>query len=395
MSPDKISPMTVTDTDSYPEDTSDAIDAPIPVTRSSMPDFDAFVREIAPLWESRWLTNRGEKVRSLEAELNTYLGVEHSALTVNGHMALETLLQAFDLTGEVITTPFTFASTTHAIVRSGLTPVFADIKSDDYTIDPASIEALITPRTSAIVPVHIYGTLCDVDAIQEIADRHGLAVIYDAAHAFGVERNGVGAASFGDASMLSFHATKVFNTVEGGLAVVKGTSLLAKVKHLQNFGITGLDEVGHVGGNAKMNEFSAAMGLCNLRTLHGDIQRREQVDAAYRDRLSGVPGIHLLEQVEGVASNYAYFPITVNPDEFGATRDQVHDGLAIRGVYTRKYFYPLITDFAVYRDTFDSTATPVAKRAADEVLTLPMYADLSMRNVNRICDELLAARTVE
>lgn len=393
--PGTVSSMTLNATDSHagsgePEDASGD---PIPVTRSSMPDFDDFIEEIAPLWQSRWLTNRGEKVRRLEAELNTFLGVSHSALTTNGHMALETLLEGLDLTGEVITTPFTFASTTHAIVRNGLTPVFADIKPDDYTIDPASIEALITPRTSAIVPVHIYGTLCDVDAIQDIADRHGLAVIYDAAHAFGVERDGVGAATFGDASMFSFHATKVFNTIEGGLAVVKDSSLLAKVKHLQNFGITGRDEVGYVGGNAKMNEFSAAMGLCNLRTLHGEIQRRQEVDAAYRERLTDVPGLHLLEPVEGVASNYAYFPITVDPNEFGATRDHVHDGLAIRGVYTRKYFYPLVTDFAAYADEYDSQQTPIAKRAADEVLTLPMYADLNISSVNRICDDLLAART--
>ena len=350
-----------------------------------MPDFDAFVEEIRPLWDSRWLTNRGEKVRQLESELNAYLGVSHSALTVNGHMALETLLQAFELTGEVITTPFTFASTTHAIVRSGLTPVFADIKPDDYTIDPASIEALITPQTSAIVPVHIYGTLCDVDAIQDIADRHGLKVIYDAAHAFGVERDGVGAAAFGDASMFSFHATKVFNTIEGGLAVVRDQEMLNRVKHLQNFGITGRDQVGYVGGNAKMNEFSAAMGLCNLRTLKDDIRRRAEVESVYRERFSGIPGLRLLDPVEGIASNYAYFPITIDPAQFGATRDDLHDFLAIQGIFTRKYFHPLVTDFDVYRERFDSAGVPVAERAAQQVLTLPMYADLSAEDVDRIC----------
>ncbi|NUL59899.1 DegT/DnrJ/EryC1/StrS family aminotransferase [Brevibacterium luteolum] len=350
-----------------------------------MPDFDAFVEEIRPLWDSRWLTNRGEKVRQLESELNAYLGVSHSALTVNGHMALETLLQAFELKGEVITTPFTFASTTHAIVRSGLTPVFADIKPNDYTIDPASIEALITPQTSAIVPVHIYGTLCDVDAIQDIADRHGLKVIYDAAHAFGVERDGVGAAAFGDASMFSFHATKVFNTIEGGLAVVQDEAMLARVKHLQNFGITGRDQVGYVGGNAKMNEFSAAMGLCNLRTVRSEIQSRASVEARYRQHLNDVPGLILLNPVDGVESNFAYFPITIDPETFGASRDDLHDCLAIQGVYTRKYFYPLVTDFDVYNDRFNSSMTPVAQRAADQVLTLPLYADLQTDDVDRIC----------
>ena len=395
MNPDNLSPMTLDATGSHADadEHSNESPVPIPVTRSSMPDFDAFVEEIRPLWDSRWLTNRGEKVRQLESELNAYLGVSNSALTVNGHMALETLLQAFELKGEVITTPFTFASTTHAIVRSGLTPVFADIKPDDYTIDPASIEALITPQTSAIVPVHIYGTLCDVDAIQDIADRHGLKVIYDAAHAFGVERDGVGAAAFGDASMFSFHATKVFNTIEGGLAVVQDEAMLARVKHLQNFGITGRDQVGYVGGNAKMNEFSAAMGLCNLRTLKDDIRRRAEVEGAYRERLSGIPGLRLLAPVEAVSSNHAYFPIVIDADEFGVSRDGLHDSLAIHGIYTRKYFYPLVTDFESYRDQFDSTDTPVAARLSNAVLTLPMYADLHIADVHRICDAILNVGT--
>lgn len=367
---------------------------PIFVTRSSMPAFDDYVREIAPLWESRWLTNRGEKVRELETELNAFLTVANSVLFTNGHLALETLLQAMELRGEVITTPFTFASTTHAIVRSGLTPVFADIRADDCTIDPEQIEQLITPQTTAIVPVHVYGNLCAVDTIQDIADRHGLKVIYDAAHAFGVRRGPSGVAEFGDASMFSFHATKVFNSIEGGLAVVKDAALIERLQHLQNFGLTGKESVGYVGGNAKMNEFSAAMGLCNLRVIDDEIARRARAWDAYRDRLDDVPGLSFLnESNDDTTRNHAYLPIRVDASAFGADRDRVHDVLMEHGVISRKYFAPLVTDFECYRDRFNSAQTPVAKKTSAEVLTLPMYADLSEDDIDRVCDGIRTART--
>lgn len=356
------------------------------VTRSSMPDMREYFEEVASLWESHWLTNMGIEHKKLEDGLKEYLSVENIALFTNGHSALECVLEALDLRGEVITTPFSFASTTHAIVRKGLTPVFADIKPDDFTIDPASIEKLITPRTVAIVPVHVYGNLCDVDAIQEIADRHGLKVIYDAAHAFGVERGGVSSASFGDASMFSFHATKVFNTIEGGAICFKDASLYPLLNQWKNFGITGPEDVEYVGGNAKMNEFCAAMGVCNLRHVDGEIAKRAQVEDAYRESLAGVPGIRMVDPQEGVKPNHAYMPVVFDELVFGATRDGVFQALADNGIGARKYFYPLIPDFACYKEVYSSERVPVARWVSDRVLTLPMYAGLSLSDVERICN---------
>lgn len=366
------------------------------VTRSSMPTLDEYVEEIAPLWESHWLTNMGVKHKKLEAMLKERLGVGNLALFTNGHNALECILEAMALpaSGEVITTPFTFASTTHAIVRKGLTPVFADVMPGNLTLDPGSIEKMITPRTCAIVPVHVYGNLCDVDAIREIADRHGLRVIYDAAHAFGVERECAGgewksAAAFGDASMFSFHATKVFNTVEGGCVCFKDERLYPLLNQWKNFGITGPEDVGYVGGNAKMNELCAAMGVCNLRHLDGEIEKRRKVAERYWERLEGAPGVIAFKPGEGVRHNYAYLPVLFDSQVFGATRDDVFDALDAVGVGARKYFYPLVSDFACYRSVYTSDRTPVAKKAASQVLTLPMYADLALADVDRICDAVL------
>ena len=366
------------------------------VTRSSMPTLDEYVEEIAPLWESHWLTNMGVKHKKLEAMLKERLGVGNLALFTNGHNALECILEAMALpaSGEVITTPFTFASTTHAIVRKGLTPVFADVMPGNLTLDPESIEKMITPRTCAIVPVHVYGNLCDVDAIREIADRHGLRVIYDAAHAFGVERECAGgewksAAAFGDASMFSFHATKVFNTVEGGCVCFKDERLYPLLNQWKNFGITGPEDVEYVGGNAKMNELCAAMGVCNLRHLDGEIEKRRKVAERYWERLEGAPGVTAFKPGEGVRHNYAYLPVLFDSQIFGATRDDVFDALDAVGVGARKYFYPLVSDFACYRSVYTSDRTPVAKKAAAQVLTLPMYADLALADVDRICDAVL------
>ena len=353
-----------------------------------MPPYEEFIEEIRPLWDSAWLTNMGEFHERLEHELIEYLGVDDLLLFVNGHSALEMVIQAFELTGEVITTPFSFASTTHAISRNGCTPVFCDIREEDYTIDPEKIEALITDRTTAIVPVHVYGTLCDTEAIEAIAKKHGLKVIYDAAHAFGVQKNGIGAGQFGDASMFSFHATKVFHTIEGGAVAFHEPWLRKRLQFLKNFGITGPENVEFIGGNAKMNEFQAAMGLCNLRHLSGEIEKRRLVTERYRSHLEGVKGIRMLAPQQGVTPNYAYFPVTF--DGFAKSRDEVFAALAEQGIGSRKYFYPLINDYECYRDQHSSSETPVAKYVADRVLTLPCYADLALEDVDRICRLILS-----
>ena len=361
----------------------------INVTRSSMPPFEEYCEEIRGLWDSRWLTNMGEKHQKLEQALRDYLGCGSLALHTNGHLALENLLEAFELKGEIITTPFTFASTTHAITRCGCTPVFGDIDPESFTLDPRGIEEKITEKTAAILPVHVYGNLCDVDAIAAIGEKYHIPVIYDAAHAFGVFRRGVSAASFGDAAMFSFHATKVFHSIEGGLAVCRDEETLRRLNDLKNFGIHGPEEVPYVGGNAKMNEFCAAMGLCNLRHLEQEIEKRRHVVEHYRARLEGVPGLQLNPVQEGVRSNNAYFPVVF--DGFRMTRDEVFARLAEQKINARKYFYPLTNSFACYagKPGFDPADTPVAAHVADRVLTLPLYADLSDEDVDRICDIIL------
>lgn len=361
----------------------------ITVTRSSMPDFEEYCEEIRPLWESRFLTNMGEKHLQLEEDLKQYLHTPNITLFTNGHLALENILTAMDLHGEIITTPFTFASTTHAIVRCGCTPVFCDIDPKDYTIDVSKIEALITDRTVAIVPVHVYGNLCDVEAIEVLAKKHHLKVIYDAAHTFGVTKNGVSSANFGDAAMFSFHATKVFHTIEGGAVSYQDPSLRTKLNDLKNFGIHGPESVPDVGGNAKMNEFCAAMGICNLRHLDEEIEKRKTVYQQYCSRLSAVPGIQLNTIRPGIRFNYAYFPVVF--DGYRYTRDEVFDLLAAQNILARKYFYPLTSAFDCYkgRPGFDPSATPVARRIADHVLCLPIYADLPEAVVDRICDSIL------
>ena len=355
----------------------------INVTRSSMPAFEEFCEEIRPLWESRWLTNSGAKHNALQQALCEYLGVSETELFTNGHLALEALIAALELEeGEIITTPFTFASTTHAIVRKGFTPVFADV-TEDGLIDPECVEKLITPRTRAILPVHVYGRLCDVDALERISQKYDIPVIYDAAHAFGVTRNGISAAAFGKASMFSFHATKVFNTIEGGAITTQDSALARKLVLERSFGITGPESVESAGGNAKMNEFQAAMGLCNLRHISEDIAGRKAVHEAYINGLKDLP-VALPKPQQGVEHNYAYFPVVF---ESRAQRDAVCAHLEQNGVFARKYFYPLITDFACYRGLpgFDSAATPVAQRLADGVVTLPMYPELTKEEIAFIC----------
>ena len=363
----------------------------INVTRSSMPLYEEYCEEIKELWESRWLTNMGAKHRQLQADLEKYLNVPHVSLYTNGHLALEGILQAMDFPkgSEVITTPFTFASTTHAIVRSGYVPVFCDVNDVDYTIDVTKIESLITDKTVAIVPVHVYGNICDTEAIDAIAKKHNLKVIYDAAHAFGVVKNGVSAANFGDASMFSFHATKVFNTIEGGAVTFADDSLVQLLNDIRNFGICGPESVRYVGGNAKMNEFQATMGICNLRHLDGEIEKRKAAVEQYRKRLSGIEGIKICPEQEGVQSNYAYFPVVF--DGYKYTRDDVFAKLAEDNIIARKYFFPLTNSFECYEDypTAGTEKTPVAAYIADRVLTLPLYADLTIEDIDRICDIII------
>ena len=363
----------------------------IAVTRSSMPDFEEYCTEIKDLWNSRWLTNNGAKHRLFEQQLKEYLGTSNVTLFSNGHLALENVIEAMEFPPgyEVITTPFTFASTTHAIVRSGLTPVFCDIKSNDYTIDENLIEKLITERTCAIIPVHVYGNICNIEAIKKIADRHSIKVIYDAAHSFGVTYKGISTANFGDASMFSFHATKVFHTIEGGAICCRDNELARRLCEIKNFGIHGPESTLYVGGNAKMNEFQAAMGICNLRHLESEIAKRKAVVERYISRLSDVAGINLCTEQPNVKRNYAYFPVVFDPDVCGSDRNEVFAALANQNIGTRKYFYPLTNTFECYRGKFDPQKTPVALRISQRVLTLPLYADLELDDVDRICDIIL------
>lgn len=357
----------------------------IQVTYSSMPPIEEYINEIKDLWDTHWLTNMGVKHKTFQNELKRYLDVENVELLTNGHMALELSMQALGLTGEVITTPFTFASTTHAIVRNGLTPVFCDIDSNDFTIDTNKIEELITEKTSAIVPVHVYGNVCKIEAIERIAQKYNLKVIYDAAHCFGIKYKNVGIGNFGDVSCFSFHATKVFNSIEGGAVCFKNTDFGQALYHLKNFGISGPETVDGIGANAKMNEFCAAMGLCNLRHIDEEIAKRKAVYERYIDNLNGVKGIRLNFINENTKSNYAYFPIIIDEKTFGADRNYIFEKLQENNIMARKYFYPLTNTFDCFHGKFNAELTPNALYISKRVLTLPMYSDLSANDVYRIC----------
>lgn len=362
------------------------------VTRSSMPSMDEYIEEIRDIWESHWLTNMGPAHKNLQIELQKYMGVENVELLTNGHMALELSLQAMNLQGEVITTPFTFASTTHAIVRNGLEPVFCDIDPATYTMDVTKLEQLITDRTCAIVPVHVYGNVCNIEEIERIAHKYELKVLYDAAHTFGETYKGQGIGSFGDVSCFSFHATKVFNTIEGGAVCYKDPELGRKLYELKNFGIHGPEEVDAVGANAKMNEFCAAMGMCNLRHIDEEIKKRKKVVERYRERLENIEGLQLNVVQPEVESNYAYFPVVFNEKIFGSSRNEVFDALANNGIGARKYFYPLTNTFGCFHKKYNVDKTPIARHVAKRVLTLPLYADLAIEAVDKICDIVLSCR---
>lgn len=350
-----------------------------------MPSLDEYIEEISDMWETHKLTNMGEKHVRLEKELEKYLMCDHIELVVNGHMALEMSLQALDIKGEVITTPFTFASTTHAITRSGLKPVFCDINEDDYTIDVRQLESLINSKTSAIMPVHVYGNICNIEEINRIAKKYNLKVIYDAAHAFGEKYKGQGVGSFGDASCFSFHATKVFNTIEGGAVSYHDERLGNRIYELKNFGIHGEESVQAVGANAKMNEFCAAMGLCNLKHVEEEINKRKEVFDVYMQNLEGFRGIGLPHVSPDTQSNYAYFPITIDEQILGVNRDQLADYLKVNGIYVRKYFFPLTCDFDCYKKSYYNQNVPVARKISGRILTLPLYSELEEEVVDKIC----------
>lgn len=359
----------------------------IPVAKPSMPPYEEYIHEIKDIWESRWLTHTGPKHQELEKKLREYLGVENIALFSNGHLALELGIEALNLTGEVITTPFTFASTTQAIVRNNLTPVFCDINKDNYTMDVNKIEELITESTSAIIPVHVYGNVCDVYAIDKLAKKYNLKVIYDAAHVFGVKLKDRFIGSFGDISMFSFHATKVFHTIEGGGLTYNDSEYIAKFKQLRQFGMDGEENVPIVGTNAKMNEFQAAMGICNLQHVDNEIEKRKIIVERYIERLSNINGIKISKIQEDIKGNYAYFPLLF--DGYRLNRDEICEELKKFNINARKYFYPLTSSFECYKGKFDIQETPVAEYIANRIICLPLYADLSLDDVDKICDVIL------
>lgn len=362
-------------------------DNKILVTQSSMPPYEEYIELIKPLWESHWLTNMGDYHNRFEQALVKYLQVPEVSLMVNGHMALEMSIQSMHLPvgSEVITTPFTFISTTHAIIRNGLVPVFCDIHMEDYTIDEEKIENLITEKTSAIIPVHVYGNICNVNAIAKIAKKYDLKVIYDAAHAFGELLDGVGIANFGDASIFSFHATKVFNTIEGGAACFQSHEYYERMYNLKNFGIRSEELVTAIGGNAKMNEFQAAMGLCNLKYLESEIDKRKKCYMLYKKLLENILGIRVNSVNPNVISNYAYFPILINEKETGVSRDVIVQRLKEHNIYSRKYFYPLTSEAACFKNKYAKLKLDNARYCADRILVLPMYADLREADIERIC----------
>jgi dTDP-4-amino-4,6-dideoxygalactose transaminase len=359
---------------------------PILVTKPSLPSLADVLPYLEKIWESRVLTNSGHYHRELESALSKYLGVEHLSLFTNGMIALMTALKTLNLSGEIITTPYSFVATAHAVLWNGLTPVFVDVDPQTLNIDPDKIEAAISPRTSAILPVHCYGTPCDTGAIQDAAERHGLKVVYDAAHAFAVQDAGGSVLRHGDLSVLSFHATKVFNTFEGGAIISPDQATKDRVDQLKNFGIFSETEVIDVGLNGKMSELQAVIGLLQLKQVTDQMARRSFIDARYRNALHDVEGIRCLQEPKGVQRNYSYFPILVD-ERYPMTRDRLYDRLAQEGVKARRYFYPLITDFPVYcgLPSADPENLPIASRSATQVLCLPIYPDLAVDDVDHIC----------
>ena len=366
------------------------MDKRINVTSPLMPDFDSFVEQLKDIWESKWLTNNGPKLIEFKEKLQRMMPGNEVELYSNGHLALDIAIKALELKGEVITTPFTFASTTHAIVMNNLKPVFCDIK-DNYCIDENKIEALITPNTSAIIPVHVYGIPCNVKKIAEIAKKYDLKVIYDAAHAFNVSIDGTSIADFGDISMFSFHATKVFNTIEGGALVFSDNTLGDKLRLLRNFGIENEDTISMVGLNAKMNEFSASMGICNLDLLEDAIINRKRLSEEYYKVLSGCKKLKIFDfqslSDQNISFNYAYFPIEVIEDD-EINRDYLVKKLKEKNIFVRKYFYPLVTEFECYNQLFSHFNLPIAEKISSRIITLPLAASFSLDDIRYVASSI-------
>lgn len=360
----------------------------ITVTSPLLPDREEFGMMLKEIWESKWVTNNGRFHKELEAALCEYLKVPYISLFTNGTLPLLTALQALRITGEVITTPYSFVATTHAIWWNGCRPVFVDIEEETCGIDPNKIEAAITPKTTAIMPVSCYGKPCKMDEIQSIADKYGLKVIHDAAHAFAVEVNGVSWLNKGDMASLSFHATKVYNTLEGGALVMHDEKTKQRIDYLKNFGFAGETEVVAPGINSKMDEVRAAYGLLNLKQVDEAIEKRHQVAIKYREALRGVKGVRFFDDMPGVRHNYSYFPIFINAEEYGMTRDELYYKLKEHGILGRRYFYPLISSFSTYRGlpTAAPENLPVATKVAKEVICLPMHHELTDGDVNRILE---------
>ena len=363
----------------------------ITVTSPLLPSLEEFMPYLQDIWDRKWLTNNGHYHKELEKALCEYLKVPYISLFTNGTLPLMCALQALRITGEVITTPYSFVATTHSLWWNGIKPVFVDIDPVTGNIDPDKIEAAITPRTTAIMPVHVYGNPCDTQRIQEIADKYGLKVIYDAAHAFGVEVNGESVLNAGDMSTLSFHATKVYNTIEGGALICHDEKTKKRIDYLKNFGFAGETTVIAPGINGKMDEVRAAYGLLNLKQVDAAIEARHQVAVRYREALRDVKGIRVMEDILGVRHNYAYFPIFIDAEEYGMTRDELYFKMKEQNVLGRRYFYPLISDFSTYR-ALESAKTenlPNARKMADSVICLPMYHDLKDEDIVRILDVIM------
>jgi len=362
------------------------MDNPIFVTKPSLPELDEFIPYLEKIWENKILTNNGPFHQELEKELSEYLGVPYVSLFSNGTLALITALQVLHITGEVITTPYSFVATSHSLWWNNIKPVFVDIQSDFCNINPEKIEAAITPQTTAILPVHVYGNPCNVEQIQQIADTYGLKIIYDAAHCFGVKYKEQSLCNFGDLSILSFHATKVFNTFEGGAIICHDENTKKRIDYLKNFGFAGETTVVAPGINAKMNEFQAALGLLQLKKLDDYLEKRRIITNTYRELLQDIKGISILPVPPDTKSNYAYFPIFVNEKEYGMSRDELYEKLKTHNIYGRRYFYPLITHFSPYRslDSAKPENLPVAEQVSNEVICLPIYSELDLNDVEKI-----------
>lgn len=356
----------------------------ITVTSPLLPPLEEFIPFLQKIWGNKWLTNNGEMHQELELQLAEYLGVEYISLFANGTLALITALQALNITGEVITTPYSFVATTHSIFWNKCTPVFVDVEPKYFNINPSKIESAITERTTAIMPVHVYGNPADIEAIQKIADKYGLKVIYDAAHAFGVKKKGTSILTAGDLSVLSFHATKIYSTIEGGAVICHSQEMKHHIDNLKNFGFRGETVVEEPGINAKMNEVQAAYGLLSLKYVDEAIAKRKQIVEKYRTELRNVSGITYLPEQNGVEHNYAYFPIFVDEEKYGMSRDALYEKLKSNNIMGRRYFYPLISTFDPYRELPSAQNLPVAQSAAEQVICLPLYPDLEDEDVERI-----------